>query len=291
MRARFENLVPVAGRSFHVAERRLARFDAPWHFHPEVELTYILSSRGRRFVGDSIEPFAAGDLVLLGSNLPHFWHNEATGRHRSEPAHSIVVQFRPQFLGAEFMEAPELARVRRLIERAGRGLAFSAARLPRVVEGLTALTRLQGLPALVQLLSLLDELAGARARLLATEAYAPRLDLKAESRLARAYAFMLGHFRDPITLEQIARVASMTPSAFSRFFKRSTGRNVSVVLNEVRVGHAAQQLQGGDSGVAEIAYAAGFPTLSNFNRRFREQLGRSPTEFRRVHRTAAGAAG
>ncbi|WP_438479380.1 helix-turn-helix transcriptional regulator [Oleiharenicola lentus] len=187
------------------------------------------------------------------------------------------------------MAAPEMSRVRRLIERAGRGLAFSAARLPRVVEKLTALPQLQGLPALVQLLALLDELAGARARLLATESYAPRLDLQAESRLARAYAFMLGRFRNPITLEQIARAASMTPAAFSRFFKRSTGRNVSVVLNELRVGHAAQQLQTHDFGVAEIAYASGFPTLSNFNRRFREQMGRSPKEFRSALRNASVA--
>ena len=290
MRAQFEKLMPVVGRSFRVDERRSARFGAPWHFHPEIELTYILSSRGRRFVGDSIEPFALGDLVLLGPNLPHFWHNDAPmGRRGSELAHSIVVQFRSDFMGAEFWATPELARVRRLIERAGRGLSFSASRLPRAVEKLIALPRLQGVAALVQLLSMLDELAGVRARPLASETYSPRLDLRSEARVARAYAFMLGRFRDPITLEQIARAASMTPAAFSRFFKRSTGRNVSVVLNELRIGHAAQQLQSGDSGVAEIAYASGFPTLSNFNRRFREQMKRSPREFRRDFRTAAVA--
>jgi AraC-like DNA-binding protein len=288
MRARFENIVPATDRSFRVEERRIARFDAPWHFHPEVELTYIVASSGRRFVGDSIEPFAAGDLVLLGPNLPHFWHNEGR-RRKTERAHSIVVQFRPDFLGGAFLEKPELAPVRRLLVRAQRGLAFSSARLAPAVARLRALPRLHGIEALASLLQILGLLAAAQARPLATGAEAPQLDLKAESRLSRAYAFMLARFRDPIRLEEIARAAAMSPAAFSRFFKRSTRRNVSTVLNELRVGHAARLLQETDRSVAVIALESGFPTLSNFNRRFRELRRCTPTEFRRTLVRSAGS--
>ncbi|MGH8019505.1 MAG: cupin domain-containing protein, partial [Opitutaceae bacterium] len=101
MRARFEKIPSDPQRSFRATDLRLPRFDAPWHFHPEIELTLILASRGRRFVGDRIERFAEGDLVLLGPNLPHFWHNDQKQRSEVTTAHAIVVQFSPDFLGAD----------------------------------------------------------------------------------------------------------------------------------------------------------------------------------------------
>lgn len=281
MRARIENILPEPGRSFYVVERRIQRFDAPWHFHPEIELTYIIASRGRRFVGDSIEPFAPGDLVLLGSNLPHFWHNEAP-RPGDGAAHSIVVQFRRDFMGAAFLAKPECRRVRQLLDRAGRGLVFPTRRLPETARRLEALSRAQGLPALTLLLEILDALSRVRGRPLATELYAPSVDLAAASRLMRVYDFMLSHYREPVTLAELARAGAMTPAAFSRFFKRSTGRNVSTVLNELRIGHAVRLLQETDLSVTEIALTAGFPTLSNFNRRFRELRSCTPRAFRRA---------
>lgn len=283
MRARFEKIGLAPGRSFAIVERRLARFDAPWHFHPEIELTLIEAGAGRRFVGESIEPFAAGDLVLLGSNLPHFWHTE--GRQpRGRPCHSIVVQFAPDFLGAEFWLRPEATAVYRLLAAAARGLHISGPGAGKAAERLRRLVRLDGLPAVLELLAILHGLAEAsrQHRPLASAAYVPSLDRASEGRLARVYAFLLARFRGPVTLAQIAREASMTPAGFSRHFKRMTGRNVSVFLNELRVGHAARLLSETSRGIAEIAVDSGFATLSNFNRRFRERMACSPRDYRRA---------
>lgn len=282
MRAQFEKVPSDGSRSFRVEERRLPRFDAPWHFHPEIELTLIVASRGRRFVGDSIERFAEGDLVLLGPSLPHFWHNDAL-RRGAAPAHSIVVQFRSDFLGPELWERPEFSEVRRLLARAARGLHFSGSAAGAARERIRALPVRQGVAAVTAFLEILDLLSRARAvRALASAGYAPDLDRRSEDRLARVYGFLMRRFTDAITLAEIARVAAMSPASFSRYFKRVTGRNVSEFINELRIDHAARLLSETDWSVGRIAAAAGFPTLSNFNRRFRQCLRCTPREYRRA---------
>jgi AraC-like DNA-binding protein len=283
MRARFEKVAVSATRSFHVQERRIARFDAPLHFHPEIELTLILESRGRRFVGDSIEPFAEGDLVLLGPNLPHFWHND--GRQApGTKAHSLVVHFLPDFLGTVISEKPEFGPVNALLQRAARGLHMTGSRVSGLSDRVRQLTTLGGLAALLQLLAVFDELAHTPgARPLVSEFYEPRLHRHAEQRLARVYAFLMRNFREPLTLVQIARVASMNPQAFSRYFKRTSGRNVSVFINELRIDHAGRLLRESTQRIGDIAADAGFATLSSFNRRFRERMGCTPLRYRRSY--------
>ena len=282
MRARFEKVPADATRSFRVEERRIKAFDAPWHFHPEVELTLIVESRGRRFVGDSIGPFVEGDLVLLGPNVPHFWHTEGWQLGGSR-AHSVVVQFGIDFLGADVWEHPEFSGTRNLLSNAARGLRFGGWAADEVAQRMRRLPLLVGLSALAELFTILDLLARASdARPLASAAYEPHLDRHGEKRLARVYDFLMQNFREPLSLAQTARVAAMTPAAFSRYFKRTTGRNMSEFLSELRLDHAGRLLSETDRRVADIAGDSGFATLSSFNRRFRKKMGCTPRECRRA---------
>src|SRR5688572_18550177 len=98
MRARAEKLVSFGASSFHYKWRKDKRFEFYWHFHPEYELTLIVRSRGKRFVGDHIDDYSDGDLVLLGRNLPHTWYSDPGGRDHE----AVVVQFREDFLGTDF---------------------------------------------------------------------------------------------------------------------------------------------------------------------------------------------
>jgi AraC-like DNA-binding protein/quercetin dioxygenase-like cupin family protein len=276
MRARFEKVADDPQRSFQVREWRLERFDAPWHFHPEIELTLIVEGSGRRFVGDRIEPFEAGDLVLLGAGLPHFWQSGGQASARS-----VVVQFRSDFLGAAVWEQPEFQRVRNLIARSGRGLHFTGATAREVADGMMTLPALTGMAGLALLLALLDRLAGARrSRPLASAGYAPALNRQAEERISRVYAYAAEHFRDEVALADLARAAAMSPASFSRYFKRTTGRAPSDFLNDLRVEQACRQLRESDHTVTRIATDAGFATVTNFNRRFRERMGTTPREYR-----------
>lgn len=281
MRAVFMKVENESAASFHVEENLIGSFDAPWHFHPEFELTQIIESRGKRFVGDHIEPFAQGDLVLLGPNLPHLWLNDP-GTKR---AHAVVVQFLPSFMGPDFLKLPEAREVSRLLDKAGRGLHFRGKTAVAAGEAMRRLLKLQGMERLLQLLEILRTLASARyVRVLSGAKFHPVLDTKAEERINRACRFIIGHFQEDIGLNEVAGAACMSPAAFSRYFKQLTGSNVIEFLTQTRVDAATRLLIETDQSVAEICYATGFNNLSNFNRRFRSIKGLSPSELRRQWR-------
>jgi len=280
MKARFEKIQPRPGNSFAVIEHDLPAFDTTWHFHPEIELTLITRSSGRRIVGNSLESFTAGDLVLLGPNLPHFWQND--GPPRAGRAGAIVIQFNHDTWSPQFWAAPEVTAIERLLQRSARGLVFSGPSARSAAMRIRHLPRLRGLPAFLELLAILDLLSRGRSRPLCPDHYEPHLDRRAEARLGRAIAFLSEHYREPITLPEIARHAAMAPAAFSRYFKRVTGTNVMAFLNDLRVERACRQLRETPHGIGHIALEAGFTTLSSFNRRFRERMQCSPRDYRQL---------
>jgi AraC-like DNA-binding protein len=270
--------------SFAVRDFCLPSFQSPWHFHPECELTYILQSRGKRFVGDSIEAFAPGDLVLIGSNLPHYWRNDAPASKPSAYAHSLVIQFREECLGTEFLSVPELAGVRKLLLRARRGLQFSGATRDQVLALISEMSHEEGIDRVISFLKVLRLLCQSDGcRTLSSPGFAAFLDEFANERINKAYQYVFEHFGAQLDHEEIARRAGMSSSAFSHYFKRVTGRTLSDFIKEVRIGHARKLLIDTDDGIAQVAYASGFESLSNFNRRFHELTGQSPKEYRRQH--------
>jgi hypothetical protein len=172
MKARIER-VSTGGEASFLCRRRIdPRFGFYWHFHPEIELTYIVRSRGRRFVGDSIEPYDDGDLVLLGPNLPHTWASDPRRAGRQE---ALFCQFSESFLGPEFLRARSWRRVRRLLDRSAHGLRFTG-RPRRPSRGGWRDGPLQGLARLAALLEVLDLLARSReSRPLSSREFVPAL--------------------------------------------------------------------------------------------------------------------
>ncbi len=284
LKAEFE-LVPKSERSsFALREFKLPAFRSPWHFHPEIELTCIVQSRGKRFVGDSIAPFGPGDLVLVGANLPHFWHNDAPAPRREPQAHSVVIQFRKDCLGADFFTRPELTAVRRLLQAAGRGLQFTGPTHDAVVAVMLEMRQHNGLEQLIDFLTIFKLLTqAAEPKALSSAGFIPCLDDRAGERVNRAYQHVFKHFAGRLNYEEIARETGMSLSAFCHYFKRVTGRTLSDFASEVRVGHARKLLIETTEGIAQVAFASGFESLSNFNRCFRGLTGVSPKEFRRQY--------
>jgi AraC-like DNA-binding protein/quercetin dioxygenase-like cupin family protein len=286
-KAEFELIPKNHLHSFAVREFALPRFQAPWHFHPECELTLILQSRGRRFVGDSFAEFAPGDLVLLGSNLPHYWRNPEAAVKTQSQSKAIVVQFREDCFGKDFLGLPEMTGIRKLLLRARRGLHFTGKTRDEVA---VIMSRLPGLKSFDQLLDLLHIFKllneSGEDRVLSSPGFSPLLDEFASERINRAYQFIFENFAAPIQHGQIARGSGMSLSAFGHYFKRATGRTLTDFINEVRVGHASRLLIETDQSVSEIAYASGFESLSHFNRRFRKLNGLNPKEYRCGHNSA-----
>ncbi len=282
MRALLEKVALRPGESFACREFALKRFDSPWHFHPECELTLVEQSHGLRFVGDSIERFEAGDLVLLGKNLPHYWTNPPEWRG---PAQSIVVQFGDGLLGRDWLQTPELAGVQRLLERAVRGVHFSGRPAAEVATRLKRMLTLAPLARLQELLGVLDTLAAAPgARLLASAGFTPVFNTADGSRLGRVLDYVNRTAADSVQQREAARLAGLSPAAFSRYFRKKLGHTFEAFVNEVRVGRACRALiEAPERAVAEIAFAAGYNNLANFNRQFRRRTGLAPVAYRAKH--------
>lgn len=289
MKANVERIAAPLDASFVCRRRREASFPFFWHRHQEVELTFIAASRGRRFVGDSIADYGPGDMVLLGRNLPHTWHCE---RVKGAQADATFVQFAEDFQGPEFFARPEWTRVRGLLERARQGLQFDGRTRERAGERLLGMPRLDPARRLIALLEILEELARARPCAVLSSLPYEAPHLPDEARIDRVCRFVNARFREEIAQPEAAKIAHLSAPAFSRFFKRATGRSFTGYVNALRVGHACRELIETERSVAEIAFDAGFGNLSNFNRRFRELKGLNPRDFRRqFHARGAPAAG
>jgi AraC-like DNA-binding protein len=290
MRIAFEKVMPRDGSSFALLDRQAPAFDGSFHVHPELEITLIESSSGRRVVGDAIDAFQPGDLVLLGDNLPHQYLGDDAGR--ATPARAKVVQFRRDFLGAAFLAAPELRPVRDLVARSARGLAFSPATVDAARPKIAGIFTAVGLARLLGLLELLALLAGdAEARPIASEGYHAGLDSREGETVDRALRFMDAHLDQPISHADLCRHLATTPATCNRLFRKSLRRSFKAMLLEMRISRACRLLLATDRSVIDIAEASGFPNLSNFNRRFRILKSTTPRGFRAAakHRIAPGA--
>lgn len=276
---KFEQITPPATASFF-----WKRFCEPvgfpfvWHYHTEIELTLIVRGRGLRFVGDSIERFAEGDLVLLGSNLPHTWSSDSGSRD----AESVVVQFLPDCWGQSFGELPEMRRVQELLRRADRGLVFPSD------SGAKAVARLESLHAehspMDHLLALLGALSALAERDDSRPLCRAPMNATTDQRIAQRLKRVLDRVHaDLVELPSQAELAGsvgMSPQAFSRFFRRQMGTTFVGYVNAWRVGMACRSLLETGTPVTTIALECGFENLSHFNRQFKRITGLTPSAYR-----------
>lgn len=293
MKAVLEKTPRAQWESFHCEVVRGESYHAMWHFHPEYQLTLVLRSRGHRMVGDAITPLRPGDLVLVGSNLPHVWHQAAASggsskleardsKRTDEPVHAIIVRFLDTFLGAEFLGKPELEPVRQLLRRSARGLQVRGRTRDAVAERMQRLADSRGLARIIELLTILEMLADSRElQPVASAGFVPAVAHADQDRMQRVCRYIDAHLTEPIERDAVAAEAHLSPGAFSRFFRVRTGRTLPEYVNALRIGRACEHLAEGTLKVTDIAMDCGFRNLANFNRHFRALTKLSPREYRR----------
>ncbi len=288
MTPRYEKIVYPPTQSFRAEEWRMERFEGPWHFHPEIELTLIVSGQGQRMVGDSLEPFSKSDLVLLGPEVPHVWQS-LKNDHNQLPAIATVIQFHRDFLGTDFWQCPELAPICHLLDCSRLGLVFPEEISTHLRAEIRRIPKLKGFPALVALLKLLGKLSTAsiNARPLCSLNYAPSLNPEAGERIARVIAYASQNLDKSPRLTELAQVAAMTPPAFSRYFKSVTGRSPTDFLSDLRIEQCARLLRETGLPITRIAEMVGFSTITSFNRRFKERMHSTPRDYRKAFRAAS----
>lgn len=266
--------------AFRFLSLELRAFGGPRHRHDEVELTWVVRGRGVRYVGDSAEPFEDGDLVLLGPQVPHLWAGQAQAGE--PPFRARVLQFPLALLASTLW--PELHGARPLMERARRGLRVTGQAHAQVAAALQAMDTADPLQRLSLFMLVMRALALHARSLRPLSAAVVRgkaADAGGQGRIDRVIGWIHAHLAEPLSVEAAARVAHITPAAFSRFFRRETGKTWSTYLNDVRCSEAAVRLRQGTRPVAQIAHDCGYPTLSHFNRAFAARFHQTPSRYRR----------
>ncbi len=260
-------------------ERWEAAFPWNWHFHPEMELTLIREGSGTRLVGDSSQEYAPGDLVLLGSNLPHTWISHANSRRR-RCHRAIVVQFHPAMLPPPLLGLPEFTTIGRLFDASSCGQIFPEADRESVESAMEGLLNSHGLSRWLKLAEILESLSHCSPRTLASARYHHHRSYRLSSRLDRVISHIEKHFHEELSIRDVSRVAGLTPGAFSRFFHKFMHRTFVDYRNSRRIREACRLLEETDLSVTEIAHQCGFNNLANFNRRFLQEKGTPPRQYR-----------
>lgn len=270
--------------SFRLKNIRLESFEFNWHCHPEYEIMLMTHSKGKRFVGDSISYYEDGELVFIGSNLPHTLYSPAGILGDRVMHEAILIQFNKTVAGLDVARAPEFHGLQKLFLESSRGIRFHGVTRQLAAQRITKMSTQEGFDRLIQLLRTLNLLGKARAderEYLSSIEFNQTLKPTHRSRIDRVCTYLNQDYRRRLRLEQAAAMANMSVTAFSRFFKRSTGKTFVRYINELRVGQASKLLIESELSVAEICYQVGFNNVSNFNRRFRELQRMSPKEYRR----------
>lgn len=280
-------------KAFVIKDLVASYFDPNWHFHPEYQLFLVLEGRGTRFVGDNIKPFKEGDLVFIGPNLPHLWRSDDAyfDRKNSLRTRGIVVYFQENFLGDSVQQKEEMEKIRHLFQLSSRGLEVKGETRRQVSELMIPLVGMKGVESIIQLLKILDALAHSPD--LYPIAHAGYVNLNKESetdRMNKVYDYVMQNFRQKVTLEEVATLANMSLSSFSRYFKSRVNKSFSDFLTEIRIDYACKLLHEETINISQVGFESGFNTLSNFNKQFKEVTGQTPLQYRKKYlRVAPGA--
>ncbi|MGZ0153543.1 AraC family transcriptional regulator [Kribbella sp. WER1] len=279
MKPRYERPGVTDGSTFVSFVRCEDSYDFAWHFHREYELTLITAGSGTRYVGTTVERYEPGDLVLLGPDLPHTYAS-------SQPSEAAVTQFRHDFLGPDFFDLPQFGAIRQLLSGSSRGLYFGTvaaelqsdvARLPQLVPA----------DQTVRLLDVLSRLANGPTPTPVTGAgYAAAPSTVVRDRVDVVCRYLQETHTEPVHLDEVAALVHLTPTSFSRFFRRALGCTLTDYVNQLRVETASRLLTTTALPVTDVAARSGFRNLANFNRRFRELKSMRPTQYRAAHPSA-----
>ncbi|WOH36168.1 AraC family transcriptional regulator [Thalassotalea fonticola] len=254
--------------------------DHSWHYHPECELTFIVKGKGTRFIGDSVEHFDEGDLVLIAPNIPHCWANNNKDEHNE----IVTMQFLPTCLGDDFLNSPDAHVLVEMFSRAKRGMQIKGNVAAQVGQLLISLHEKNGLSRLSGFIEILDLISQSNDNsLLSSELYAIDNSEFHSGRMRKVMEYIQAHLIDEIRQTDIAELVHMTPQGFSRFFRATTGRTFVSFVNIVRIMEACRLLVSSEEDITTIAFECGYGNLSNFNRRFMEQKNCTPTEYRNNH--------
>lgn len=258
-----------------------------FHYHKEYELLYHIENRGTRFVGDSIRRFSHGDLVLVGPNIPHYWHSDDMYYEKNQnlTAKVVLFHFLKDFAGEDFFELPEMKAAKSLLERARHGVQIFGTKTLHIGSKIMDVVNKTGWERILSLIAILNEMGEVdQFNLLASAGFCNSYyKNRNEEKITNLYNYMLQNHNRELSLEEVAGHVNMNTSAFCRFIKNVTNKTFSNILNEIRIGVSCRQLINTGLSISEVGYNCGYQNISYYNRQFKTIKQMTPFEYRMKH--------
>ncbi|TDQ30330.1 AraC family transcriptional regulator [Tenacibaculum caenipelagi] len=248
------------------------------HQHEEIQLCVIVKGEGTLIVGDTINKYISGDVLVIGSNLPHVFKSDAS---LIKESFMISLFFTKDSFGSNFFLLDDFLELVPFFEKSITGFKLLENR-SEVTDLFLSLQNATNLERFIGLLKIMRIIINSKTKELASFIYPKKYTDNEGKRMRDVMDFTINHFNKDIDLYKIAEKANMTPNAFCRYFKQRTNKTYFTFLNELRVENACKLL-GSDKSkpISDIAYQCGFNNLSNFNRKFKEVKNMSPSTFRK----------
>ena len=284
----FLTIVPLLS-SPYLLTRKMARdqFHGVYHHHPEIQLEYVLAGSGVQVIGDHYSRFSAGDLVLFGPGLPHLRKPDPRYSHKDQMENFEVITliFDLALFSETMLSIPAFKPIRQLIRHSSRGVIIKGEAQAKVFKLLTESLTAKPVQQIHLLINILDCIGNAsELKYILAE---PLESLPSENhsdRIANIYAYALEHFRDTITIKEIAKVANLSAHSFCRYFKQTFKKPFSYFLAELRINHASTLLNETDRSISDICLESGFNNFANFNKWFRRMKHCTPSAYRRKYK-------
>jgi AraC-like DNA-binding protein len=263
--------------SFVARTHRTPHFEVSWHQHIEYELILFTEGAGLSFIGNYVGEFEVGDIFFLGANLPHTFQ-----KSENIITSAVVVHFKEDFWGKEFLNLPESRNIRQLLDVSSAGLKVDGKSKELLTPLIKLLEKETGFKRLITLCNCLEILSQKADYLKLSTQEIRQVNNKSRERIDRIFQYTMDNFKEDIQLSTIASIADMSIPAFCNYFKKSTRKTYIDFLNEVRIGYACKLLTDTQSTVESACYDSGFNTVANFNKQFLKIKGNTPSKYRKL---------
>lgn len=249
------------------------------HQHEEIQISLIIEGEGTLIVGDTINYYEKGDVLVIGGHLPHVFKSDLNATSNS---HMLSLFFTRTSFGATFFELEELQEISMFFNRAKNGFKVTSSNELIVVLFLE-LKEASKFDRFILLLKLLKLISSSNYKSLSSFIYEKKYSDIEGKRIGDIFEYTMTNYHKDISLETISKIAAMTKNAFCKYFKKRTNKTYFQFLNELRIEHASKILiTKNDFSIAEVAYKSGFNNISNFNRQFKSIKNISPSDYKKV---------
>ncbi|GHE41421.1 AraC family transcriptional regulator [Sphingobacterium griseoflavum] len=263
----------------------MPNFGNVWHYHEELELHYTIRGEGVRFIGDNISSFAPGEIILVGEKLSHAWRckDEYYQNNPEYNIEAIVLQFLPDCLGKQLLQLPESYLLPKLFDKAKSGLIIKGETKAKVAELMHTSVEETGIGKIIALLQILQVIAESDEceTIVKTQTTFHQSNEADNIRLNNIFNHTHAHYKEDITLEEVANIANLSITSFCRYFKTMTRKTYYDFLVEIRISHACRLLVENKLPTEIICFECGFNNVSNFYRHFKKVMGLTPLEYKK----------